>query len=344
VGQEWNRKSFAADRMSRWLPTLVIVILTILTVYVQTRLMFGDSSFTIQGEQYNRHVIVLEGKALSPVQYRVLSEWVAEIFIRSFSLFFPQEQAIIYGFLLLRLLQNALIFMLAYSLYQKLGFSKWLALLGVFALAGSIFNANYDSDLAVHTYFDITFYLIAMLLILDKRYPLVIPLMLFAALNRETSGMIPVLVAVSIYDEARFASLKKYIPAVIALILWILVFLGLRLAYPDRPIFIAYGHAPGVSMWLYNLDRNVTWEQLFRTLGLIPLVGIFFYSKWPRLLQWTFIVMVPFWFAIHFVEGVAAETRLFLVPQAVILIPIFLVLLKSFTDKDVTFIADIQTK
>jgi len=70
-------------------------------------------------------------------------------------------------------------------------------------LAFSIKNGFYDNDLSFNTYFDVIFYLSAVLLILKRRYFWVVLLMIPAALNRETSGAIPLLMLCALLDNLR---------------------------------------------------------------------------------------------------------------------------------------------
>ena len=45
------------------------------------------------------------------------------------------------------------------------------------------------------------------------------------------------------------------------------------------------------------------------------------YRKWPLELRAFFWVIVPVWFLVHAFGSVMAETRLLLVPQAMVFIP-----------------------
>lgn len=333
VGTKQTQRSGVQSDLSYWVLVPAVILFSAITVYFHIFHMFGDSVFTIQNDQYMRHVAVLQGTAPNPWQYRVFSEWVAALLIWLFDFVLARDRAIIYGFVLLRLFQNILIFFLAYRLYRKISLSGWQALLGISILVGSMLNANYDSDLALNTYFDIIFYLLVSLFILDKKYYWIVPLTILAALNRETSGLIPFLLLVALLNDQQIMPWKKYLLVGLSLSVWLVIFLGLRWIYPDSPAFVVYGHVPGVSMWLYNVTRSLTWEQLFRTFGLLPLVSLFYFFEWPRLLQWFFIVMIPIWFGIHFITSVAAETRLFLVPITIVFIPGFLASFGSILNK-----------
>jgi hypothetical protein len=304
---------------------LLALILAGVTVRLQLDSLQGGIGF-LRGEQLLRHQNVLTGQAQDPWQYRIFSEVVAEGFIRFFQLFQVQDP-ISFGFIALRILQNTAIFLLGYALYHRISASKAIALVGILLLASCMKNAFYDNDLSFNTYFDVIFYLIVMLLLLIRSYYWMIPLMVFAALNRETSGLIPFLMLPAVMDEPR-AGLGKYIPFVLSVTVFGITFFGLRFLIPNRPLYIPYGVTPGVPMLIYNVTRSFTWEQLFHTLGLLPFLGSFFYFVWPRVWQRFFLMLCPTWFVVHFALSVAAETRLFLVPLAIIFIPGILYTLK----------------
>ncbi len=311
------------ERLEQWRPLLLIVLalvilLTLLTVKLQIDSLPGGLNY-LTGEQMDRHSAVLAGQAPDPWQYRLLSEWLAEAMIRFYQ-FLRVPMAMIPAFITFRLLQNAAIFWLAFALYRKITGSNLLALLAVGMLAGSMKNAFYDNDLSFNTYFDVLFYLLSALLLLARNYYAVVFVTIFAALNRETSGLIPFLMAGAILENPP-PSLKKYLPVLLSAGIYAFVFIGLRLWFPGRPLYIPYKHPPGFPLLLYNLTRQFSWDQLSGTLGLIPLLGLVFYPAWPRLWQRFFLIVCPVWFVIHLFASVIDETRLFLVPQALIFIP-----------------------
>jgi hypothetical protein len=182
--------------------------------------------------------------------------------------------------------------------------------------------SHYDSDLQFNTFFDIIFYLLAGLCILYGKFFWIAPITLLAALNRETSGLIPfLLLSVSMCALPK-TSFRKVIPVfVTSFATYIAVFVGLRLFYGSQELLIPYGHHPGLDLLQYNLFRLVTWQRLIATLSIIPMIAIVGYQRWPLQLRVFFWVIVPIWFLIHAVGAVMAETRLFLVPQAMVLIP-----------------------
>ncbi len=187
----------------------------------------------------------------------------------------------------------------------------------------------YNSDMQFSTYLDVIFYLFAGLAILHRRFIWIPAIALLASLNRETSGLIPFLVLASIVGKdiwyKGLSGLKeKTEPLVIfglSLAIYILVFVFLRFSYGPQPLLLPNGHHPGLDVLQYNLGSILTWDLMLATLGVIPFVALFGYRKWPLELRRFFWVIVPLWFAIHMVAAVMVETRLFLVPQAMIFIP-----------------------
>ncbi len=316
----------AASRL--WI-ILLAIILAAVTIKLQLDSLDGGAESYIHGVQLARHNAVLQGQAPNPWQYRVLSEYVAEGFIRFFQ-FLKIQDPIGFGFISLRVLQNIAIFLLAFALYRKIATSKWIALAGFLLLAGSMKNAFYDNDLSFNTYFDLIFYLLAVILILNRKYDWVVLVTFFAALNRETSGLIPFLLLAALIHEP--SSWKNFLPFVLSAGVFAVVFLGLHLIYLNRPLYIPYQQIPGYQMLIYNVTRPFTWDQLYYTLGLVPIIGLLFIFKWPRLWRYFFLIMAPAWFAIHFVLSIVGETRLFLVPLAVVFIPGILFVLNYIQD------------
>ncbi len=305
---------------------LLALVLAAVLVWLQVNSLDGglDYLYTVQ---MARHQGVLQGTAPDPWQYRLLAEWVAEGALRLFqSLGVPHAVAV--GFLSLRVIQNFFIFVLAFGLYRRLTASPPLALMGMFLLAGAMKNAFYDNDLSLNTYFDVLFYLLAAVWILQRRYSWVVPLMLFAALNRETSGLIPAMLFLAVMEDRRPAPRKCFVAALAALV-FVVVFVGVRFSFPPRPLYIPYEQKPGFPLLLYNVTRAFTWEQLFHTLGFLPLLSGLFFFALPRLWKSFFLILPPAWFGVHLFLSVVGETRLFLVPQAIVFVPAALLAWRS---------------
>jgi hypothetical protein len=94
-----------------------------------------------------------------------------------------------------------------------------------------------------------------------------------------------------------------------------------RLAVGPSFYIIANGHNAGFDLFSYNLGRGMTYDLLFQTVNIVPLVAALSWRRWPVELKAFAIAILPAWFAIHLFTSVLAETRLVLAPYAVVLVP-----------------------
>ena len=317
-----------------WIGGLLAVALAALTVALQLTNLPGGLEF-LDGGQWALHSDVLHGRAPDPWQYRLFAEYAAEALVRLAGSIGVQSP-IGAGFIFLRLIQNTAILICSLALYRRMGSPPTLALLGMLVLAASMANAFYDSDLSFNTYFDVLAYLLAGLLLLARRYWATVPLTLLAALNRETSGLIPLMVAAAILQDDPRGGFRRLLPAATAASVFALVFLGVRLLYPGHPLYVPYDNPLGLRLMQYNLTRSFTLQQLMGTLGMTPIFAALALPGGPRLWRLWFLVIIPIWFAVHAFGGVMAETRLFLTPQALVFIPGLLFLIERLANRKMT--------
>jgi hypothetical protein len=185
--------------------------------------------------------------------------------------------------------------------------------------------SQYDSDLELNTYYDVIFYLFAGLAILYEGWGWIVPTVILAALNRETSGLIPVMLFA---DQLKFRP-RLSLPrkpagiAAIAMTLYAAVFVGLKLIYGPRKLQVPYGHQPGLNLLWFNVSRPVSWQYMFGVMSVLPVLALLTSRRWPRSLQRICLAIVPAWFMIHLFLSNAqwAESRYFLVPQVMVFIP-----------------------
>lgn len=291
--------------------TLTCLALGILTALWQVQYL---GSVWILNEQQEKVQYILDGVALSPYQYRPLAYYVAGI-----AAIVTNATGVHYafGFVLLRMLQNAAIFA-AFIAYWRAWNINWAGVaVGIALLLYGMSNALTDSDLAFDTYADLLWYAVAGWAILTERDRLVPVVALFAAASRETSIFIPLLHIITTWKQ------RERLPvALLSLMLWSLTYGSIRITFGPRAEFGAYGHEPGLEMIAYNLSRGLeTALNLLATVSIIPAIVIFGWRLLPVLLRHWAIVMVPAWLVFMLWFGVWAETRLFLAPFAVIGIP-----------------------
>jgi hypothetical protein len=266
---------------------------------------------------------VLTNQAEGQWQYRALMEYLVEGAIRLFALVGVNFQT---AFIVFRIVQN-FIFLLLFAVYLRALKLPWVAVyIGLAMVFWNLTRMTYDSDLQFNTYADATFYVLAALLIVKRRYLWLVPLMLVAALNRETSLLIPLMLVAAEVDWRKPFSLSRRVLAIAFAcgVVFVAAQLGLRLVYGFKPGTGAFGMDPGLPIFLYNVGREFTWRMLITTFSLIPLIAIVTLRKAPGILQRFFWAIVPIWFLVHVFVALDEETRLFLVPVAVVFIPIVL--------------------
>lgn len=315
---------------SRSLPWLFLAAFLVLSVYIvyQQATNANAVALDVHVERHNR---MLEGNSefFNPWQYRIFSTYVAEAFYQVLAVV-RSSTTKIEAFLLLRVIQNLLIFLAAEWYFRRLGVvNPLLRLTGHLMIGFSMAHSIFQSDLSFNTYFDILFYLAAALVILYERTSLLLVIVPFAALNRETSALIPVMLLASIRDLNQADWKKVLRTAVICGVLFVVVFVGVRYYYGYQKAVGIHGMDSFTDFLNFNLTFKRFYLELIGTLNFIPLIIVLFLARLPWLLRRWFWVIVPAWFGIHLAFSTAIETRLFLVPNILIFIPAFLLLVEQ---------------
>ncbi len=189
-------------------------------------------------------------------------------------------------------------------------------------LAWGMSHSFYGSDFQFSTFSDVIFYLLAGLVILQKRYVWIIAITGLAVLNRETSGLIPLmLLATEVFSRRGKCISRKVISfGAAALALYAIGYLGIRYLLGPRALHAPHGYRQGWELFSANLCSSRCWFQLLATFGIIPALALLSIHRWPRLLKLYLWTIVPFWFLLHSFVGVMFETRLFLVPLALVFV------------------------
>ncbi len=293
---------------------LVSLILALTTVYTQFQ---ACGVRFLETSQIERHREVIENRARNPWQYRVLSEWSLELIL-------SKNSSPAGAFFAFRVLQNFLIFLLAAAFYRRLGLNRSLVLLGLILLSWGMSYAYRRSDFEFSTYSGVIFYLVAAILIFDRRDWWIPPLTFLAALNRETSILIPIaFLACRIRLEGKKPKLSR--SSILVFLssfgLYLIVFFGLRFAFGWRPFGPSWGHYPGFDMLLFNLKHPSPWPKLMWTLNVLPILCLFAFRSWPKSLKRLSVSLIPIWFALNYFYLFIPEHRMMLVPLALIFVP-----------------------
>ena len=236
-----------------------------------------------------------------------------------------------------------LIFYLAWKLWKYFVESNWLVFFGINFLALALGNAVTVADLSFNTYMDIIFYLVTAITIVYRKNPLIlVPITVLAAFNRETGILIPALYFISQADFSNFTFRKFNIKQIVwpelktwgftalLYVFFFIVFIGLRIHFGYRPQQV-WKVPAGLQMLKLNLMSAVgvkSFMELIGTFGVIPLILLYRFRLFPHLLKKWFLFLVPIWFFVHFVSVVAYQTRLFIVPFALVMLPMMLWLIE----------------
>jgi hypothetical protein len=300
--------------------------LAIFTVYYQINFMGYQGGLAwYERVQWERTQQVMHGEQGTPWQYRLFTDTIVYATVRGFEAS-GVPRPIGTAFVLIRLLQNVLLFTLAAVWYHRLGATLLAALFGVGLLAWGMCHGLYDGDLTFNTYTDLSIFLGAALLIQAGRFGWLVPLMVAAAFNRETSGCIPFML---LFSQWRWkpspgvpARVWKFFFVTIGIYFIIVGGMRLPFLFGMRPYIVpTAGVEPILPLLLFNLTWYRTWVFLFAVVGLLPILAFISWKAWPPILQRIALAVVPVWFPIHFMLAHAPETRLFFVPHALVFVP-----------------------
>jgi hypothetical protein len=238
-------------------------------------------------------------------------------------------------FLGFRFLQNVVLIILCFNYFSLFVRNKLLVALGIMISVLFMGNGVVDSDLTFNTYMDITLYILAGIVIVKKLNPLwIILLSVLGSLNRETALFIPVLYFFSNFVWSHWPSVKDLFMrnfkiigiTASAVVLFFVIFISIRAYYGIQPVS-TWRVSAGWPMLKLNLFSSVsikTYMEVYGVMGFLPLWVILIYTKMNAQLKIFFITLVPIWFGIHLVSAIAYQTRLFLVPVLLVLVPAIL--------------------
>jgi len=247
-------------------------------------------------------------------------------------------------FLFFRFCLNFLVFTLAYCLWRYFVRNNWLLFFGLIFISLAMGDGVIASDLTFNTYLDNVFYLLAACIIVYKKNPVWIPVLIIpAAFNRETSMMIPFLFFLSQMDFSAFSFRSLNLKAIrwpqvrtwwlvgASYILFFSIFIGLKLHYGYRPPQV-FKVPTGMQMLKLNLLSGVALKCYFEMLGVfsvIPFIILYKFRSFPLLLRVWFLGIVPAWFGVHLFSVVCYQTRLFMVPTILVFMPMLLWLIET---------------
>ena len=247
-------------------------------------------------------------------------------------------------FVFFRFIEHLFIFYLAWKLWSHFVKSKWLIFLGINFLALALGNAVTVADLSFNTYMDIILYLLtANIIVFNKNENWILPIALVAAFNRETAILIPALFFISQTDftsfsfknfnlkTIRFPQKSTWLVTIAAYVIFFSIFIGLRIhfGYREQQIWKVPAGLPMLKLNLLSAVAVKAFMELIGTFAVIPLIILYNFKQFPHLLKKWFLFLTPIWFLVHYLSVVAYQTRLFMVPFILIMLPMMLWLVEK---------------
>lgn len=308
-----------------------LMMICLMSAYVLYEHSISDCSIS-PSAQIQRHQRMLAGNSeyFNPWQYRIFSMLLLEATAQAIRYMFPSMPALV-PYFFLHFAQTVLLLYLCLYYFKQLEVrNPYVSSAGLLIICFCIANSSFKSDFSYNTYFDVIFYVTAALLIMAQRYYWIIPLTFFAALNRETSGFIPLMLIMPFpFREWRAMTKKRLVIAAVSLAVFAAVFFALRTYYGYHK-YVGVNEMKTVGDFLiFNLTFFRTYPLLVGTLGIVPIIFIMNLKSLPCFLQGWFWLIVPFWFVLHFTQSNAMESRLFLVPHILIFMPGFLLTIEQ---------------
>ena len=370
---ELNQKQLPAKtKINKFFLCFCLALLSLYPIY--RNFYYSNGLLT-----YERDQSVLQGKSefYNPWQYRILCPYTIEgiiwIYNRTIDKVYPIDKKVHFTidntsgisdetakfiqlmqtpgvikymliFILFRFVEHLFIFYLSWKLWEYFVKSQWLIFFGINFLAIGLGNAVAAADLSFNTYLDIIFYLLTANIIVYKKNPLwlfvIIPL---ASFNRETCLMIPALYFISVTDFTQFSFRKfnikdigfpktiVWLQTIALYIIYFAIFIGLRYHYGYQPAqrWKVPSGWPMLKLNLFGAVGVKGYFELLGTFGVILLIVIYQFRVFPHLLKKWFLFIVPVWFFVHYISVVAYETRTFIMPMVLTFLPMFLWLIEK---------------
>ena len=120
--------------------------------------------------------------------------------------------------------------------------------------------------------------------------------------------------------------LKTWILTTVLYLIFLLIFIGLRnyFGYQPQQVWKVPAGLPMLKLNLFSAVGVKAFMELIGTFAVLPLLILYKFKSFPYLLKKWFLFIVPVWFAVHYVSVVAYQTRLFMVPFILIMLPMIL--------------------
>jgi len=290
----------------------IILSITAILVYYY---FFGVERGSI-GARMSLHNEIIKNKAVMPYNRRVLTPFIAEALIRCLSPFVPYRDSFIYSYLIY---DGMAIFFTLFLMLRYLNdwFTGEYSLFGVAFMALSMIIALRNHYYQPWSLLEMAFLIYGLILIRKEKMHLLALITAFAALNRETSYLIPAsYFFVNIWDKENRKNV--ILNTAIFSTIWLAVYVLLTIARSQTP----YIHTME-ELWRLNINHlPYATINISLFLGLFWIFSILGWRSTNKFLK-RLVLLIPTYLPSVILLGVWHEVRL-LMPLYPIIIPLAL--------------------
>lgn len=256
-------------------------------------------------------------------------------------------------FIAFRLALHAAIYALGFALFACFTRSNWLIGFTLLFVSFCMGNGAHNSDLSFNTYMDLVLFLwMACVILYRKNDWWILPITILGALNRETALLIPglyFLAAAVMRPEGkplfgwqwlRIPAPRVWTVTLASLAVFFAIFLAIRNYYGFRaPDLVSVHQVPlGLRLLKLNLlsgQAVKTYFEIYGVLGMLPLTALLSFRYNSMLLRIWALPLVPVWLGVHLIGSMAAESRYYLIPLMLVLLPMLLEMIEREYNKRV---------
>ena len=213
---------------------------------------------------------------------------------------------------LLSIAFNIALLSTALAFYRKLGVPVYLGLFGLSALAWCMTQGNATTTLDFDRTLEAICFLLLAIIVLTQRDLLLLPLVFFAALNRESALLFPAIYLAGAWNT-RGKGRVKWKMDLIFFAATVLSFLGTL----PRPI---PGFLWGDTPLLPHTQDLQSLTAFLLLVGPLPLLACWSFGLWPFALRRIAILLLPVWFFFLWFNF-QGESKFLLVPMALVFVP-----------------------
>lgn len=225
-------------------------------------------------------------------------------------------------FILVRSVIALLILAAAFCFFRIFISNQWMILLGLVFLDNGMNNAFRDTAFGFDTYVDLLLFLTAIVIIIKRYSPaFLVPIVAIGMLNRETAILIPMLyLVINFVRNGNRPNISMTLWTGGLGVLAVGMFFGLREYFGYEPYIVPSG-------WFRVVENFTNYSVIsgeFAIMLIFPFLSIMFLKRTDIILRTIWLALIPIWFAVHYWSFAVLESRYFLVPFSLAMLPVVL--------------------